>query len=630
MLACLATVFLAALPLAYEDLLPVPRQVDVFPGAVPAAALERTAVRRGPVAGAPDDVADQAYRLDLTPTGVVVTAGGPAGERYARVTLGQLAKLSGGRPIPCARVTDWPEVRWRGYMNDCGRNFLAVEGVKAVLETMGRYKMNLFHWHLADYHGWRLESRLHPRVTAPETMMRQVGRFYSQDDFREICAYAKARGITVMPELDVPGHSLALRKGLGVSSMDAPGVKEKVADLFRELCSLAPPDEMPFVHLGTDEVSVEPERVGKGWCAFVADAVADCGRTCVVWAPGQKFASKGELVDMVYWESHFTNSTRRCFDASRMYFASTGPQLLLNQFAFTGPCAGIADPRRRLGAIACTWHDDNVGEDTLRLFRNATVLPGIVGFASGFWSGARERPRYVKRLPPVGSDDFAYVRDLERRLLVHRDRLFADLPLAFPYLAQTDCRWRISWEDGRLIDGDYPGGLIDVSGFVTNAFGTVVAETWIKSPSNQTVGAWIGFTNISRDHGLVHASPLPGKGEWNRFGAKAELNGEEIAPPDWKRPGLVMGEPLEGAWNEIWVLRELEEEPFGDQEYYMREPTPITLKEGWNHVKLTVPYPGRVKGSKQRPRWVMTFIPVLGPTDHPREVPGLEYSCDPR
>ena len=187
-------------------------------------------------------------------------------------------------------------------------------------------------------------------------------------------------------------------------------------------------------------------------------------------------------------------------------------------------------------------------------------------------------------------------------------------------------RWRLSQADGTLIATDIAQATISPGREgcgVSN--GTVVAETWIKSPRDQAVGAWIGFTNISRDHGLVYSAPLPDVGEWNRFGASVELNGEKIAPPEWKRPGLGKGRPIED-WTPAWTLYEADEEPFTDQEYYMREPTQIFLRKGWNHVKLTIPNPAAE--GKTRHRWSGTFIPVAGSTDHPHEVPGLEYSSD--
>ena len=271
---------------AYDLLVPRPVKAEASGGAVDLASVPVRSVRGG-VPGAPAAVAEEAYMLEIGEKEVVATASDPRGERYARVTLDQLRALGGGS-VPCGRIVDWPVLRWRGYMNDSGRNYLDMQGVKAVLDVMALYKLNLFHWHLTDYHGWRLESKKFPGLQSRRAFRRQVGRYYTQDEFREIVAYAADRGITVLPELDVPGHSLALRRGLGVKTMADPGVEEKVAELFRELCSLASADVMPFIHMGTDEARTREEKCDDSYVTTWAKAINACGRKAVIWAPGKK------------------------------------------------------------------------------------------------------------------------------------------------------------------------------------------------------------------------------------------------------------------------------------------------------------------------------------------------------
>ena len=102
-----------------------------------------------------------------------------------------------------------------------------------------------------------------------------------------------------------------------------------------------------------------------------------------------------------------------------------------------------------------------------------------------------------------------------------------------------------------------------------------------------------------------------------------EINGKKVAPPKWKKPGQQAGPDVE----HLLYVHQLDEIAFEDEEYYMREPTPIRLEKGWNHVKLTVPM--KTKARNHAP-WVGTFIPLLGTTERPREVPGLEYSSSPK
>ena len=160
---------------------------------------------------------------------------------------------------------------------------------------------------------------------------------------------------------------------------------------------------------------------------------------------------------------------------------------------------------------------------------------------------------------------------------------------------------------------------------VKGAKGTVIVETWIRSPDDREVGAWIGFTAYDRDHGSSSAGGTPELGQWNRFGATIELNGQPIPPPTWQRPGLDRGKRIEGVTDRVY---EIEEMPLMNDEWYLREPTKIRLRKGWNHVKMTLPMPKEVSVWSQR--WVGTFMPVAGTTDHPREIDELEYSSEPR
>ena len=83
--------------------------------------------------------------------------GDEEGKRYARVTLGQLRKLSQGAPLPDCIIADWPEFKYRGLMLDCGRNYQSIQSILDLIDHLAKYKMNVFHWHLTDNYGWRLE-----------------------------------------------------------------------------------------------------------------------------------------------------------------------------------------------------------------------------------------------------------------------------------------------------------------------------------------------------------------------------------------------------------------------------------------------------------------------------------------
>ncbi|HEX5473510.1 MAG TPA: beta-N-acetylhexosaminidase, partial [Vicinamibacterales bacterium] len=202
-------------------------------GARPARAIalrrDRSLGRLGP----------EGYLLEVRPAHVIARAPHPAGLFYAVQTLRQLlppdvfrsAPISTAPPwtMTAVDIEDYPRFAWRGAHLDVGRHFMPKEFVKKYIDLLALYKLNTFHWHLTEDQGWRLEIKQYPRLTEvgawrKETIVgRQRGRdpsqwtfdhtpyggFYTQDDAREIVAYAKARFITVVPEIEMPGHAVA-------------------------------------------------------------------------------------------------------------------------------------------------------------------------------------------------------------------------------------------------------------------------------------------------------------------------------------------------------------------------------------------------------------------------------------
>jgi hexosaminidase len=165
----------------------------------------------------------EGYTLDVGPGGVRISARSDAGLFYGAVTLWQLATADGGRgrtSIPGVTIRDWPRFAWRGLMLDVARHFHDVAEVKQVLDTMAEHKLNVFHWHLSDDQGWRIEIKRYPKLTnvggwrtppgaGTHGEPQRYGGFYTQAQVRDVVAYAAARHITVVPELDMPGHAQA-------------------------------------------------------------------------------------------------------------------------------------------------------------------------------------------------------------------------------------------------------------------------------------------------------------------------------------------------------------------------------------------------------------------------------------
>lgn len=623
------SLFVASAAVALDLLMPQPQAVERREGTVSSAAP--VAVCEGRVASAPADLADQAYVIDIALTGVTITASCKTGERYARVTLEQLKRLSDGK-VPCCRIVDWPRLKWRGFLNDCGKNFLPMEGLYAILDVMALYKMNLFHWHLTDYQGWRLESKKYPQLQRPDTFTRQVGKYYTQEDFKAIVAYAKARGITVMPELDVPGHTLAFRKAMGIETMSAPGTDKVVTELFDELCSLADAETMPFVHLGTDEARLPSEQYDPEWPNLWARAVNRCGRKAVVWAPGIRLAKDCDTIEMAWHDVYVTNAVSPVIDASRMYHASWDPFDVLSHVAFVRPCRWTDAKTPQLGAVTCCWHDDNMGDDTMKRFGECMMLPSIVGFAENYWTGRNEdRPEFVKRLPSPGTPAFAAAEALERRMIAQREKVINKVrpDLSFPFVGQTKMRWSVrDGETGKLLATDVPQATVwayneraKQNALISEPVGGVVFETWIKSPDDRTVGCWIDCLKVNGEYGRDGVERMPKRGEWTAEGAEVLVNGERIAPPEWKRPGLFAKEKIDVLERDVPYMNDLLETPIVDELFALRPPTPVRFRKGWNHVVVKLPK----KAKRLRASTGMTFCPIDGTSEHPREVVDFEY-----
>ncbi len=178
---------------------------------------------------------NEGYTLISTSKGVVISANQPAGLFYGIQTLIQLLPkeiessnvIKMKWTIPFVKITDYPRFAWRGIMLDVSRHFFTKLEVEQYIDEMARWKFNTFHWHLTDDQGWRIEIKSLPKLTEVGAWRVQRyghfgdrdnpkpgekatdGGFYTQDDIREVIQYAKERNVTIVPEIDVPGHSMA-------------------------------------------------------------------------------------------------------------------------------------------------------------------------------------------------------------------------------------------------------------------------------------------------------------------------------------------------------------------------------------------------------------------------------------
>jgi hexosaminidase len=181
-------------------------------------------------------IGNEGYRLNVKTANITIVANQPAGLFYGVQTLLQLLPVEIESKTmmaqvkwkaPCVTITDYPRFGWRGLMFDVSRHFFTKKEVKDFIDQMARYKYNLFHWHLTDDEGWRIEIKSYPNLTKKGAWSvakvgyfgtfsqplpdepKTYGGFYTQEDIKEVIQYAKDRFVNILPEVDVPGHSMA-------------------------------------------------------------------------------------------------------------------------------------------------------------------------------------------------------------------------------------------------------------------------------------------------------------------------------------------------------------------------------------------------------------------------------------
>ncbi len=252
--------------------------------------------------GADASQGDESYELTVLTNCVVICAPTQAGLFYGAQTLLQLlpTEIFSSNEVkgisweaPCVHIQDWPRFQWRGLMLDVSRHFSTKQEVEQLLDVMAEHKLNTFHWHLVDDQGWRIEIKKYPKLTSVGAWRGGVGfdlasnsttaygpdgrygGFYTQNDIREVVAYAAERHITIVPEIEMPGHSLAalaaypefgtgngpfavLTEGgvnPGIFSPAKEGTFEFLDNVLAEVFQLFPGK---YVHLGGDEVPKGP------------------------------------------------------------------------------------------------------------------------------------------------------------------------------------------------------------------------------------------------------------------------------------------------------------------------------------------------------------------------------------
>lgn len=582
---------------------------------------------------------NEAYTLEVTPTAINITAVTPTGVIRAAQTLTQMAEGYEGTPaLEAVSMKDWPAFKLRGYTHDVGRSFIDVPELKKHIELLSRFKVNCFHWHLTENQAWRMEIKAYPQLTSDASMTRFAGQYYTQEQCREVAAYAAEHGVVLIPEIDMPGHSAAFERAMGHSMQTDQGVAElkKILDEVAEVFA-----DAPYIHIGADEQTITYTDFLK----IMTDYVHGKGKKVVVWNPIRGVNVAGVDCDMTQMWSTSGNKIagRPNIDCRYNY---------VNHFDVFADVVGIyksniyyADKGNAeiAGSISAYWNDRKTPtqED---IVKQNNMYAAMLATAERCWIGGGKA--YIEvggtTLPNSG-DEYDEFADWESRFLFHKANSLKDEPI--PYVKQTNVRWRITEpvpnggnasavfepetygktastelipESFTYEGNTYGSSMATGAGiYLRHTWGSTVptyfgktnysnvtsyAWTYVYSPVEQIVGAQIEFQNYGRSEN----DKAPDAGKWDRKGSDIWLNGERIAPPTWDNSGKGIGA-------EVDLLNE---------NFSARKPVQVTLKQGWNKVFLKLPYVGA--GGIRLNKWMFTC--VFTDTEGKNAVEGLIYS----
>ena len=393
---------------------------------------------------------DESYALDVTPAAIHLNAPTPLGVMHGLETLAQMMTASGsGFVLPAVKIDDRPRFPWRGLLLDTGRHWMPVEVVHRTLDGMAAVKMNVLHWHLSEDQGFRVESKKYPKLQE----MGSDGLFYTQDEVRDILAYARDRGIRVIPEFDMPGHTTAwfvgypelasgngpyqIERKWGIFDPAMDPTKDSTYDfvdgLDGEMAALFPDQ---YFHIGGDEVN------GKQWDAnpkiqefmrshglksneelqayfsrHLQEIVRKHGKIMVGWDEILDPALPKEAV-IQSWrgQDSLADAARRGYRGilSNGYYLdlmySAGSHYLTDPLAAGAANLAPEEKARILGGEACMWSELVTPENI-----DGRIWPRAAAVAERLWSPAelRDLDSMYARLHAV-DDNLQWVGVLDR------------------------------------------------------------------------------------------------------------------------------------------------------------------------------------------------------------------------
>ena len=583
----------------------------------------------------------EGYKLKISADTILIEAPDQMGVTRAAQTLSQLAEGCDGK-IDGVEITDWPAFKLRGFMHDVGRSFLPIEELKREIDLLSRFKVNTFHWHLTDNTGWRMEIKAFDQLTGDKSIIRYPGEYYTQAEAKELQDYAAERGVTIIPEIDMPGHSGPFERSMGYSMQSDEG-KDALKIVLNEVVEVF--DKSPYIHIGGDEIGFKDD-----YLIEMIDYVHSLGKKVVIWnqynMPPKpvnpevipcdmttNWATIGRLsrgvpnVDMRY---NYTNHFDVFADVVGIYKSS-----------IFGQERGDEDVA---GTISAAWNDTKVPTHSDIVNQN-NIYANILASAERAWKGGGKQ--YIEdggTTLPLEGDEYEEFADWERRFLHHKATTLAETADLIPYVRQTDVVWNLTDQipnggdpdiellperflsaemmpESFNVDGNIYGinkvrgaGVYlrhiwhpIVKGYYEEPDDSVTAYAWtyVYSPVDQDAGALIEFYTYSRSGD----EKGPKEGQWDRRGSKIWLNGMEISAPLWQQP-------------DAEIKQDHTENGLTNENMTNRPPVAIHLNKGWNKVFMKLPHANN--GGTKRDKWQFTF--VITDADGREALDGILYS----
>ena len=575
---------------------------------------------------------EEAYQVEITQTKVAVKSVTAVGAYRALQTLQQLVREENGRYyLPTCQITDWPAFRMRGLMQDVGRSYISMEELKREIDLLSRFKINVFHWHLTENQAWRLESQAYPELNAPENMTRMPGKYYTQEEAKELVEFCKQRHVMLIPEIDMPGHSEAFVRTFHTDMQSEKGMAI-LKKLMDEVCETF---DVPYIHIGTDEVKFTNPR----FVPEMVDYVRSKGKKVISWNPGWKY-KEGEIDMTQLWS--FRGKAQPGIPAIDCRFH------YINHFDLFADIVALYNSRiynqehgdeQIAGSILAVWNDRYIEDEKQNAAEN-NLYAAMLALAERSWRGGGYGyfDGETTLLRDKESEMFAQFADFEKRMLWHKEHTFAGEP--FPYVKQTNVVWRITdaFPNGGDLSRSFPPeqeekdtysyegktyGSRTVYGagvYLRHVWGTLVPGFYESRKRTIQLMHRRGFIRrrnsrpdccwSSRIYSRSESDLPPRQGTWDYKGSRAWLNGEELLPPAWENTHTERS-------NEV---------PLKNENAVSRPPLQVTLHKGWNRLLLKLPV-GEFNGHETRlVKWM--FNAVFVTLDGKEALPHLTYSAD--